>query len=213
MGTAAHVATRQIIPCIDGVQSVRRIADISDVDVTFVRIAIQHLLYYGCVKLVDIFQTSSATFTPSSIPLQLFSIRPNINRNAYDLLLDQTLTFVHIDTPPPPFATVFSLYCALKHGLTVQDWIEEHKVLNYNIDVRRFILYGVVKGFVYRVHKYPMWLTRADQRAVSESPAKYLKRYLKGQHHYDELCTMFGCSPKELDDILKSETAVRFIWK
>ncbi|KAJ3052220.1 Nitrogen permease regulator 2 [Rhizophlyctis rosea] len=194
---------QRIIPYIDGVQSVRRIADIADVDVTFVRIAIQHLLYYGCVKLVDIFQFSNV--------YAIKSVTGLLHSPEYQAEL---IRFVaRPGRPPPPFAILFTLYCALKYGVTVQHWIEKNKVLASNIDVRRFILYGVVRGFVYRVHKYPMWVTKTDQSAASDSPLKYLRRYLNGHHHYDELCTMFACTPKELDEILKVESAVKILWK
>jgi len=37
---------------------------------------------------------------------------------------------------PPSFAKIFSLYCSLKHGLTIKEWIKENNVISYNIDVR-----------------------------------------------------------------------------
>ena len=47
---------RRIVPFINGVHSVKTISNLADVDNEFTRTALQHLLYYGCVKMVDIFQ-------------------------------------------------------------------------------------------------------------------------------------------------------------
>jgi hypothetical protein len=38
-------------------------------------------------------------------------------------------------------------------------------------------------------------------------------RYLNGKHHYDELCTRFGCSVRELDEVLQSDSAIHFLYK
>ncbi|KNC99135.1 nitrogen permease regulating protein NPR2 [Spizellomyces punctatus DAOM BR117] len=194
---------RRIVPHINGVHFVRKIAEIADVDVTLVRIAIQHLLYYGCVKLVDIFQFGN-----------VYAIRPSIS---YLLRSPESqaecVQFVaQPESSPPAFALLFSLYCALKPGLSIREWTEENHMWALNIDVRRFILYGVIKGFVYRVHKYPVWLARPGEH-LGDSPNRQLKRYLDGRRHYDELCTILGCNARELDEILKTEPSVKFIWK
>lgn len=38
-------------------------------------------------------------------------------------------------------------------------------------------------------------------------------RLLDGQHHYDELCTQFGCSVREMDQILATDSRVKFIYR
>ena len=50
---------QHIIPFIDGINHVHRIAKTSKVDIDYVRQCIQHLVYYGCCKLIDIFQFSN----------------------------------------------------------------------------------------------------------------------------------------------------------
>ncbi|KAJ3295788.1 Nitrogen permease regulator 2 [Borealophlyctis nickersoniae] len=219
---------RRVIPCIDGVSSVKRISEIADVDVGLVRIAIQHLLFYGCVKLVDIFQFGNIYAVKPAVAHLLGS--PEAQKECIDFVAKPGRPH------PPTFATIFGLYCSLKHGITVQAWLEESRgplgaidvrlvknvffhvsgmiymktVVDFQYCSRRFILFGVIKGFLYRVHKYPMWLTRSD---ANDSPNRHLKRYLNGQHHYDELCTLFGCTARELDDVLKTEPAVKFVWR
>lgn len=49
---------------------------------------------------------------------------------------------------------IVELYAALKQGQSVKQWYSEHSSMLANIDVRRFITFGIIKGFLYRVHKY-----------------------------------------------------------
>lgn len=49
---------------------------------------------------------------------------------------------------------IVELYAALKQGQSVKQWYAQHSRQLANIDIRRFITFGVIKGFLYRVHKY-----------------------------------------------------------
>jgi hypothetical protein len=51
-------------------------------------------------------------------------------------------------------ATLVELYASFKQGQSVKQWYAQHSRLLANIDIRRFITFGVIKGFLYRVHKY-----------------------------------------------------------
>ena len=56
----------------------------------------------------------------------------------------------------PSFAALFELYTSLRHGKLLRQWITENKNALGGIDIRRFISFGVIKGFLYRVHRYPI---------------------------------------------------------
>jgi hypothetical protein len=51
-------------------------------------------------------------------------------------------------------ARLVHLYTTLKQGQTLKHWCSEHNIMLSGIDVRRFITFGIIKGFLYRVHKY-----------------------------------------------------------
>ena len=50
------LTTQRVIPFIDGVRHVKKIAVESGVDTALVRQCIQQLVYYRCVVMIDIFQ-------------------------------------------------------------------------------------------------------------------------------------------------------------
>jgi len=56
----------------------------------------------------------------------------------------------------PSFAALFELYCSLRQGKMLRQWIREHINSLGGIDIRRFISFGVIKGFLYRIHRYPI---------------------------------------------------------
>ncbi len=57
-------------------------------------------------------------------------------------------------------------------------------ILNY----RKLILFGLLKGILRKLNKYPMSLTDINQAATNPSS----KKYFNGYHNYDKLCSVFG---------------------
>ncbi|ODQ83120.1 hypothetical protein BABINDRAFT_159574 [Babjeviella inositovora NRRL Y-12698] len=55
----------KIFPFIDGVNSVNRISQLADADVKMTKICIQHLMYYKCIVILDIFQFANI-YAPTS---------------------------------------------------------------------------------------------------------------------------------------------------
>ncbi|KAI9345553.1 nitrogen permease regulator 2-domain-containing protein [Obelidium mucronatum] len=210
----------RVIPFINGALSVKRISEIADVELGLVRLSIQHLLYYGCVKLVDVFQYSN-----------IYILN---DRNLPSLLQNEDLQYEMLDfirkdviLPSPTFATVFALICSVKHGLMVRDWCEENDVRSLNIDIRRLFVFGVLNNFFRRLHKYPVLYdpyygnepvfsgSSAGNMAISPShfDVKKLTKYLDGRHHFDEICTELDLSNSTLEKVLSSDSRIRFIFK
>ncbi|KAF9174625.1 Nitrogen permease regulator 2 [Mortierella sp. AD010] len=114
---------QRITGYINGVSSVKRIAEYADVETGLARMCMQHLLYYGCIIMVDLFQFKN-----------IYAVKLEMMRLTEDVSLqNECVSYV-----------------------TLPDWIEQNQIADYNIDVRRFISFGVIKGFLYRVHKYPI---------------------------------------------------------
>lgn len=50
--------------------------------------------------------------------------------------------------------TLIQLYSSMRQGVTLRAWVVENAALLPHVDVRRLVTFGVIKGFLYRVHKY-----------------------------------------------------------
>lgn len=121
------------------------------------------------------------------------------------------------------FSTLFELYCSLRQGKLLHEWISQNKGLLGGIDVRRFISFGVIKGFLYRVHRYPILTENNNDKRMndkSRSLRKYflslwslIPRHLNGKIHMDGLCTMLECSVKDVEDQLAQFENVQWVWK
>ncbi|KAG8763719.1 Nitrogen permease regulator 2 [Ceratobasidium sp. 423] len=57
----------RIVKFVDGVNHVKRICELADVDLELGRLAVQHLLFYQCIIMIDIFQYSNIYALTSSI--------------------------------------------------------------------------------------------------------------------------------------------------
>ncbi len=178
---------QRIVPHINGVSSVKHIAILADADLGLTKQCIKHLLYYGCLLLLDIF-SFTAIYAPtaefagtiaSDEEMQRECARyvnmafaPSSTADRLDHVVNQHQNHDHLEELAMPTASdddiwpldsagrpvdgvgIVELFAALKQGQSVREWYAANADMLANIDLRRFITFGVIKGFVYRVHKY-----------------------------------------------------------
>jgi len=195
---------QKIIPFIDGLKSVKKISALADVDFTLTKRCMEHLRSYGCLFLVDVFQFNN-----------VYALTPDIEDIvASPDLQDECVRYVSSgSTATPPFATLFELYCSLRQGKMLRQWIPEHSKSLGGIDVRRFISFGVIKGFLYRVHRYPTYVDPANGDKKLSERKRPLLRHLDGRKHMDALCTMLDSSVRDVEDQLAEIENVQWVWK
>ena len=129
------------------------------------------------------------------------------------------------NTKQPSFASLFELYCSLRQGKTLREWITENKSALAGLDVRRFISFGVIKGFLYRIHRYPILVetTNGDKKHLEKRrpPVKYSlfldvannTRRLNGSKHMDALCTLLECSVRDMEEQFADIDNIQWIWR
>ena len=226
----------RILPYIDGVNSVKQISLRADADHKLTRKAVQHLLYYGCLLLLDIFQYG-AIYAPTAEIAQ-FVESPEAQAECARYVAipppeqDSKDTTNTVQVKGLSGTRIAELYLALRQGLTVRNWYLEHQSDLSQVDVRRFITFGVIKGFLYRVHKYAIspsalkhtkaaskkqgWQAKSKARSkdgtVSAAVAELgLAQYLDGTHCFDEICTELMIGEKDLMGRLKDWPDVQII--
>ncbi|KAK6338692.1 Nitrogen permease regulator 2 [Orbilia brochopaga] len=139
---------QRIIPYIDGVNSVRRIAELADADYTLTKKCIAELLFYGCIIIVDVFRFANT-----------YAVNGELNTFVNDVsggLHEECQAYVSSTGTLLEFPTILELYASLRQGLSVAEWSLENRDKLADVDIRRFIQFGIIKGFLYRVHKYPV---------------------------------------------------------
>ena len=246
----------RILPFVDGVTSIRQIARKADAEYKLVRKAISHLVYYGCVMLIDIF-SFGACYAPTE-QIRSFAVDRDMhvegrsyvltaearaaiqqaelhseNRSgiASGLASSQTPGSEELAYKANEFLNgsgLAELYLSLRQGQSLKNWCLDHAdlVTSGVLDVRRFINFGVVKGFLYRVHRYAVagsQVKNREGRSKAETDGTNIKggghsdselwKYLNGLHSFDEIMTELGISEKELTSRLKDLGDVQIIYK
>lgn len=227
----------RVLPWINGVNSLKQVALLADADFKLVRKAIRHLLYYGCVLLLDIFSFGAIYAPTAEVAAFVESKEMQVECGRYVALGEMDGFGAEKggeeEKRALSGAQLAELYLSLRQGHSVKSWCIEHADVVARIDVRRFITFGVIKGFLYRVHKYALAsaihksgskrltkanLNRSKQREErktekmgGEVEKVDLGKYLDGTHCFDEMCTDLMVSEKELTARLKAWGDVQII--
>lgn len=194
---------QKVIAKIDGVSDVRRIAQTASVSLDLAKIALRHLLYYDAILLIDIFFFSSC-----------YAPRPGIHefiRNV-DGIVDECAGYVSHARVRVSNYHLIKLMASFAPGKSVKEWImasqeDGFDVLNF-VDVRRFVQFGIIKGCLYRVHKYVLSkqylaaLATGQSRPTADGDS--LQKYADGNHHFDQIITEQNMTNDEIMDKLKT---------
>jgi len=176
----------KILTQIDGIKDVRRIAHEADVALDLAKIALQHLLYYDTILMLDLFLFGNIYAPTQEI---------NDFLEDKDGMQDECANYVYINGPRLPNFYLCRLFTSLCTSRTVKEWLKLHMdqgfpVLNF-VDVRRFIQFGVIKGLIYRVHKYAVsnqyLASLVTGQSVKVEGGDSLQMYTDGCHCFDQV--------------------------
>lgn len=194
---------RKVIPMIDGISDVRRIAWRADVSLELTKEALRHLLYYRTIMLVDIFFYSN-----------VYALTPLVREFMAntDGMQDECAAYVFTTVNHPRDAGYYlcRLFASFCQGRTVKEWLNLHLDEGMDIldglDVRRLVQFGVIKSILRRVHKFPVssqYLAslvtgESRPRAVDEGEGDSLQKYTDGIHHFDQIITEKNMTEPEI---------------
>ncbi|KAI0320748.1 nitrogen permease regulator 2-domain-containing protein [Amylostereum chailletii] len=151
---------------IDGTNHVSRIAQLAHCDLELTRQAISHLLYYQVIMTIDVFQYSNMYTLRKSV--QWLADEPHVKEECGPYTVKE-------GKPIPDWPKLLHLYSRIKPGKTVFEWMQDD-VCDLHIDVRRFTSFGVIKGFLRRIHRWPILVEEGEPQdpkdeKVSTSPS------------------------------------------
>lgn len=207
------LTTQQIIPFIDGYRHISRIATEADVEVSLVKACIQNMIYYGIVKLIPIFQYSNS-YLPTQRLVELYE-------NSH--LRQDCINYVAKISQPqdmlPNFRSIFRIFCSMNYGITIRDLCLQFNPNQLNIDEKRLIRFGLMKGLIRRIHRYPVLIEDKESSCDSSSPSSVSRLNLDlfdGDHNYDQICCKVAkqnLSVKELNEDVERRDDILLIHK
>jgi nitrogen permease regulator 2-like protein len=205
---------QRVISHIDGVSDVRRIAYLADVSLPLAKAALRHLLYYDTILLLDMFFFSSC-YAPR--PQGIADFIANVDQK----MVDECAAYacIHSAAGAGGRPQKLSRYLLVKlmttfcPGKSVMEWLRGHmenglEVLRY-VDVRRFVQFGVIKGCLYRVHKYVVSKQYIASLATGQAQplddgGDSLQKYTDGAHCFDQIITEENLTDEEIMERLKT---------
>ncbi|EPE24669.1 hypothetical protein GLAREA_08522 [Glarea lozoyensis ATCC 20868] len=188
----------RILPHIDGIKDVRRIAATSSTSLPLTKLALQHLLYYDSIILLPLF-LFSAIYAPTPSLHTFITSTP---------MQDECANYVYINGPRLSNYYLCRLFTTLCTSRTLKEWLKLHldqgfAVLNF-VDVRRFIQFGLIKGLIYRVHKYAVSAQKlADKVSGKERLGDSLRDYADGTHCFDQITVERNMGDAKIMDALR----------
>ena len=215
------LTTQQILPYVDGINHVAKIAAYAGVDSNLVKAAIQNLLYHRVVEIVPIFMYSNVyCLTP-----KVSDLRDNVQ------LRQEFMEFIKKDPPAnageeqvmpqvpvASFRDVYKMISDFDNHTTVSDICQRYRPReNMNIDENRLVQFLVLKKILRRVHKYPVYVSDANNVAGSLSninvggvkgSASEFYPFFNGQKHFDEICCRTGISARKLEEQIDNDPNV-----
>lgn len=197
---------RKVIPEIDGIRDVRKIAHHADVSLELTKKALQHLLYHDTIILLDIFFFSNIYVVMSSID-DFMANKGGIQ--------EECAKFVVYGNAKIPSFIFQKLYTTFQQGRTIKDWLKMHldegvDVLKF-IDIRRFVQFGVMKDILHRQQKYAlskklikeMGKAETSGMADLEHAEDDMLKYCDGCHSFNQITVETGMTDEEITKELK----------
>lgn len=138
---------RQIIPFIDGIHNIQSIATESGIIVANVILIIQHLIMFKCVTIIDMIQ-----------PTNYYRLTARFKEVWSDRKICDTVgRYITGDAGNVDLRLAQQLYVTLRSSDTVREFVAKNQAVfdTYSISTRHFITFGLMHGFLRRLHVYP----------------------------------------------------------
>lgn len=190
------LTTQQVLPYINGINHVSRIAACADVENSLVKSCVQNLVYYNIVELLPLFKYSNIYMATRS--LQSLTKHPH--------LAQECLPFVTLnsDLPKPTLYRVFQIYSQMTHGVNLKTLCMRLSPRHSNIDERKLVEFGLKHNLIRCINKYPIF---------TGSIPNNRQRLYNGLNQLDEICCKTGLSAQKIEELIDSDTNVTVICK
>ncbi|XP_055585637.1 GATOR complex protein NPRL2 [Uranotaenia lowii] len=193
------LTTQQVIPFINGIKHVARIAAEADVENQLVKSCIQNLVYYGVVQLLPLLKYSNVYMCTRN--LQILS---KDRKFAEDCRRYVVLESEKEPIRLPSLHKILQLYSQMTHGVTLRALCQRLCPRDNEIDERKLVTFGLQHGLVRCINKYPIF--------TGSCPSARHKLY-NGLNSLDEICCKTGLCPSRIEEDIDVDSNVTVIWK
>ncbi|ETN65389.1 tumor suppressor putative 4 [Anopheles darlingi] len=196
---AWDLTTQQVLPFINGMNHVARIAAEADVENQLVKACIQNLVYYGVVQLLPLLKYSNVYMCTRALQ------KLTRDRN----FAEECRWYVQLQTDKEParlpsLFNILQLYSQMTHGVTLRSLCQRLCPRDNNIDERKLVSFGLQHSLIRCINKYPIF--------TGSLPTPKHKLYT-GLNSFDEICCKTGFTPSRIEQEIDMDSNVTVIWK
>lgn len=190
------LTTQQVLPYINGIYHVSRIAAYADVENSLVKSCVQNLVYYNVVELLPLFKYSNIYMCTRSLQ----------NLTKHQSLGQECLAFVTLngEFAAPSMYNVFQLYSQMTHGVNLKTLCIRLSPRQKNIDERKLVEFGLKHNLIRTINKFPIF---------TGSIPNTRQRLYNGVNQLDEICCKTGLSAQKIEELIDNDTNVTVICK
>uniref|UniRef100_A0A8R1HXW5 Nitrogen permease regulator 2-like protein n=1 Tax=Caenorhabditis japonica TaxID=281687 RepID=A0A8R1HXW5_CAEJA len=211
------VLSQKIIPQIDGINTVREIAIILELDPSLVARCVRNLHFYECVSLVPMFLYWN-TYVATERVHDFYKNQMEIS-DCLEFVKIQSATGEdgsEIPMPNPEFSDVFRLYLSMRvpdedveNGAipkkSLEQWVAEEKPRSMGIDEHRLVQFGMHHQFLRKLSNYPICTVNPGNNSLLKA--------CNGKTSVDELALTHNIDPGVLHHLLKKSGKFEFVMK
>jgi hypothetical protein len=203
------ITMKKVLPFINGVNDVKRISDLANVSLGLTKIALRHLLYYNTIEIVDIFFFSN-----------IYACTPEITEFIEsDEMVTECSNYVSKNEPGLSKYQLARYYTSFTQGRGMYEWFMIHggPAVMAQVDVRRLVQFGVLKGFLYRVHKFAVssqyLASLVTGQASTEVNGDSLQKYTDGLSCFDKIIVQESISDETIIRSLRTLPDVEILYR
>lgn len=200
------VLSQKIIPQIDGINTVREIAIILELDASLVARCVRNLHFYECVSLVPMFLYFN-TYVATERVHDFYKNQKEISECLEFVKIQNVIAEdgSEIPMPTPEFSDVFRLYLSMKCGKQIGDWVDTENPRAMGIDEQRLVQFGMHHQFLRKLSVYPICTDNPGNNSLLKA--------CNGKTSIDDLAVLHNVDPDTLSELLGSSGKFSFVMK
>uniref|UniRef100_A0AC34FFK3 Uncharacterized protein n=1 Tax=Panagrolaimus sp. ES5 TaxID=591445 RepID=A0AC34FFK3_9BILA len=156
------MVSQKITPYMNGVFTIREIANRVKIDAEIVERCVRQLIYCGTIILLPQFLYSNCYYTTEKFKIFIKAI--STQKECCEFVKRKSCL------PGPEARDILRLYGGLRPGWKLSNWHARFNPRRQNVDERKLIQFGIYYGFVRKQEIYPVTLKPEETNGLKSYP-------------------------------------------
>lgn len=191
------LTTQQILPHINGISHVGKIALKANVNGALAKTCIRNLVYYGVLGLLPLLKYSNVYNCTRDLQ--------KLSKNSQFAASCRQYVAASDDERLPRLSKILQFYAQMHRGVSLKALCQRLNPREHNIDERRLVTFGLQHKLIVIINKYPIF--------TGKNPPVGRQIYYTGVMSVDEICCLAKLSPDVIDEDIQKDPNMTVIWR